>query len=232
MIDKSISYSEFAQIHINKYDYADHNYWNVQCNENKIIRKEIREYYRDKQEFHCAYCNRLRQDFNGAQWDIDHIIPKQSHPQYLYTPRNLTVTCKDCNGIKAKKNVLTESIDASQSFPITKDSYIIIHPHYDNYADNIICLYTSDGRVYHIPRTHKGQKTFDICGLIRFTEAITETVEINDDTGTLLCLIDEVTLKLKEILDRQLSVGITIPPDVFAILLKGQLDQIVSSVKR
>lgn len=230
MINKPISYSALAQVHIDKYDWMDHTFWNVTCDENKEIRKEVREYYREQQRFHCAYCNRLRQDFNGGQWDIDHIIPKQSHPQYLYTPKNLTVTCKDCNGKKSKKNVLAENIDASDYYPITQESYIIIHPHFDNYTDNIVCAYNPDGMIYHRPLTDKGKKTFEICGLIRFTEMITGTSEIINETGSVLDLTDKVTNELKESFDKQLSQFDYLPSELLAHLLKLKLEQITGGM--
>lgn len=226
MIDEPIVYSESALVHINKYDGTDHTYWNVPCNENKAIRKEIREYYRNKQEFHCAYCNRLRQDFNGGQWDIDHIIPKQSHPNHLYTPKNLTVTCKDCNGKKTNKNVLAENVSASPDYPATPDSYIIIHPHFDNYSDNILCRYTADGKIYHEAQTDKGRKTFDMCGLIRFTEMIAGTSEINVETETTQDLTDATTLELNDSFDRLMSEFDELPREFLASFLKRKLVEI------
>ncbi|HDI3034539.1 TPA: HNH endonuclease [Cronobacter turicensis] len=226
MIVNPISYSQQVRIHIDKYDGKDHTYWNVTCDQNKAIRKEIREFYRTEQSFHCAYCNRLRQDFNGAQWDIDHIIPKQSHPQYLYTPKNLTVTCKDCNGKKGKGNVLVDHVDASLCFPISGESYAIIHPHFDEYLDNIRCRTTADGKIIHEPFTPKGIKTFNLCGLIRFSDMIAGTSEVIEETGESLDLTDGITEELREAFDRQISEFDYLSDLQLAQLLKGKLSQI------
>jgi len=230
VIINAISYSQEARIHIDKYDGNDHTYWNVTCEENKAIRKEIREFYRAEQRFHCAYCNRLRQDFNGAQWDIDHIIPKQSHPQYLYTPKNLTVTCKDCNGKKGKVNVLLAHVDASQYFPISSESYAIIHPHFDKYSDNILCSTTVDGMIHHEPFTPKGIKTFNLCGLIRFSEMIAGTSEVIEETGDRLDLTDGITEELRDAFDRQISEFDYLSDSHLAQLLKRKLSQITGVV--
>lgn len=228
MINNSIVFSLTAKVHIDKYDGVDHTYWNVNCPENSAIRKEIREYYRGIQNFHCPYCNRLRQDFNGGQWDIDHIIAKQTYPEHLYTPKNLAATCKDCNGKKSNKNVLAQDVNAAGYYPSDQTNYIIVHPHFDDYNTNIESRYMSDGKIYHIPLTEKGRITFDICGLQRFTEQITETTIEIQESGTILDMTDDTTSQLRYAIDELNNDLSRLPVHVQAEWLRQKLSQISS----
>lgn len=230
MINNPIVFSESAQEHIARYNGTDHTYWNVICAENSAIRKEIREYYREIQDFHCPYCNRLRQDFNGAQWDIDHIIPKQTYPEHLYTPENLATTCKDCNGKKSHKNVLAENIDASGHYPSNQNDYIIIHPHFDDYAANIECRHTPDGKIYHIPLTEKGRETFGICGLQRFSEQVAGTSIEIQETGTILDITDSTTAQLRDALETLNSNFSQLSPHIQAAWLRQKLSQLSNAI--
>lgn len=228
MIDEPIAFSDAALEHIEKYDGVNYKYWNVDCPENSAIRKEIRGYYRSKQQFKCVYCNRLRQDFHGGQWDIDHVVPKQIYPHFLYEERNLVVTCKDCNQKKSNKNVLAENTDASQNYPNQKENYKIIHPHFDNYLDHIDVSYNHSGMIIHKFKTQKGVFTFETCGLIRFSEMLNETSEVNEENQTSLDLTDPLVLELSTNLDRLISELGGANQSVLADILRDKLRMIVN----
>lgn len=183
MINRPIVYSATAQEFVDTFN-GDASHWDGTCAVRKAFRKEVRDYHRDEQEFTCPYCGRLREEFHGGQWDIDHIIPKSSYPQYLYTPRNLAVTCKDCNTHKSKKNPLLITLDSGAPYPENTVSYKIIHPHFDSYNEHITLRKDKKGRSYHEVITDKGRETFLMCNLIRFSEVICGTSEFIPELGT------------------------------------------------
>lgn len=192
MIRRPIVYSVAAQSFVNTFN-GEATHWDGMCATRKAFRKEVRDYYRNEQEFICPYCGRLREEFHGGQWDIDHIIPKSSHPQYLYTPKNLAVTCKDCNTHKSKTNTLASSLEQDENYPENADSFIIVHPHFDNYEEHITLLKDSKGRSYHEVITDKGRETFEICHLIRFSEKASGTSEYVPELGIEIGITGELS---------------------------------------
>ncbi|MFS1897472.1 HNH endonuclease [Vibrio cyclitrophicus] len=127
------------------------------------LKKHIKDFYILSQDYTCVYCHQKIVVDHNAVWDTEHIVPKSTHPQFLFKPENLCVACKDCNGKKSDKNVLVNS--KRQSFSFDKQDYLIVHPHFDNYHEHIRIV--SDSLMF-LPRTDKGLYTIETCGLLRF----------------------------------------------------------------
>ncbi|KAA9173610.1 hypothetical protein F3K36_15725 [Delftia sp. BR1] len=73
------------------------------------LKAAIKEFYLKAQNFKCVYCQqRIVVEHHGA-WDIEHIIPKDVRPEFMFECANLCVACKDCNGDKWNKNVLIDN---------------------------------------------------------------------------------------------------------------------------
>ncbi|EEW9976583.1 HNH endonuclease, partial [Salmonella enterica] len=123
----------------------------------------IKSYYLLAQDYRCPYCHqKILVAHNGA-WDTEHIIPKDTHPDFMFEPQNLCVSCKDCNGEKSNKNILVNK--KIIRLPKKSKSYTIIHPHFDNFDDHIKII---DDALYFLPKTDKGRRTIEVCGLLRF----------------------------------------------------------------
>lgn len=139
-------------------------YWESKSNKMlEEIKKHIKDYYLIAQDFKCPYCQqKIKVTHNGA-WDTEHIIPKDTHPDFMFEPQNLCVSCKDCNGEKWNKNVLRNK--KAIRLPKKTNNYVIIHPHIDHYNDHIKII---DSALYFLPKTDKGRKTIEVCGLLRF----------------------------------------------------------------
>ena len=142
-------------------DVKSGDYWN---SENFTeVKKYIKDHYKVAQDYTCVYCQQKIIVEHGMAWDIEHIIPKSPYPQFLFTEKNLAISCKDCNGTKSDKNVLINS--KRKTFPKKSEDYTIVHPHFDEYGEHIKVI--ADSQVY-IPTDEKGKNTIEICGLLRF----------------------------------------------------------------
>ncbi|OYT78262.1 HNH endonuclease [Pseudomonas sp. PGPPP2] len=140
------------------------------------LKKAIKDYYLVAQDFTCAYCRqRIEVAHNGA-WDADHIVPKDTHPRFMFEPRNLCVSCKDCNGNKSNKNVLVNK--RRVKFPIKSEDYLLCHPHYDNYDEHVSVLSVAG---FYLPKTEKGRALVEVCGLLRFLYKFSGFQSVNDD---------------------------------------------------
>lgn len=127
------------------------------------LKKHIKDFYILNQGYKCVYCRQKIVVKHNSSWDAEHIIPKNTHPQFLFKPENLCISCKDCNGAKLDKNVLVNP--SRQSFCYDKEAYIIVHPHFDVYDEHIKVV--SDSLMF-LPRSKKGLYTIESCGLLRF----------------------------------------------------------------
>ena len=190
MITNTIVFKQRQVDHIATFDNTA-THWDGRCAERVALRIAIRKHYLKEQNRQCPYCHRLRQDTHGYCWDIDHIIPKSTYPIFTYEPRNFAVTCKECNRSKDKLNVLSPTATIDSNYPQSKDDYIIIHPHLDEYTENMKVSYTRDLKIYHTPLKDKGRETFRICGLNRFTEEVAGTSEYIAETETVIGFDDD-----------------------------------------
>lgn len=138
-------------------------YWDRDDECVKRIKKEIKDFYLLQQDFTCVYCRQRIVVQHHAAWDTEHIIPKSSHPQFMFEPKNLCIACKDCNNEKRAKDVLKNP--RRITFPSVSGDYLMVHPHFDSYGDHIHLLPHS---LFFMPRSEKGVHTIEICGLLRF----------------------------------------------------------------
>lgn len=127
------------------------------------IKLHLKKHYIAEQGQKCAYCRVDLHTSHGMVWDAEHIIDKDSSPQWTFEPLNLCVSCKDCNQYKGTRAV-TKSV-SYKKFPIKKVNYLIVHAHFDNYVDHI--QVAVPGVTYRF-KTEKGKNTIDICGLLRY----------------------------------------------------------------
>lgn len=128
------------------------------------IRKTIKDYYIIAQDYTCPYCKQRVEVNHNASWDAEHIIPKSTHPFFVFEPLNLCVSCKDCNNEKRDKPVLENN--NRRTMPNKSEDYIIVHPHLDEFGEHIKIIELAG---YYIPLTDKGRKTIEKCGLLRFS---------------------------------------------------------------
>lgn len=176
---EKIEFSGGDAAFISRYDGVSHEQWNSTEGFIVNLRKTIRSHYLSQQKYRCAYCRMEKKEQHGLTWDVEHIIPKATHPKFLYEPENLAMACKECNIAKANKDVLVKPLSHSSSYPTKSEDYKIVHPHYDSYSENFE-LIVVEGRVTHRPKnSHKAKETFLMCDLIRFSYAFAEWEDFN-----------------------------------------------------
>lgn len=127
------------------------------------IRKTIKSHYLKEQDYTCFFC---RQKFivkSHRVWDTEHIISKSTHPSFMFEPKNLCVTCTDCNNDKRDGKVLDR--ESRVRFPNISSAYKIVHPHFDIYDEHISVLVVGQLYTYKTP---KGRYTIRAYGLDRF----------------------------------------------------------------
>jgi uncharacterized protein (TIGR02646 family) len=129
------------------------------------LRSRIRQYYRDVQNGVCPYCQERIATRSAGNAQVEHIIPKIEHINFMFEPKNLCVSCGDCNEYKSKNSVTKNDFTVCnnhnpQRYPISKNTFKIVHPHFDTYEEHLI----KEGLFYR-DLTPKGHFTIGICKL-------------------------------------------------------------------
>lgn len=157
--------------------------WDSYCL--RDFKNRVRKYYRKEQGLKCAYC-RMDISLGTNNFYIEHIVPKSTHPEWMYEPANLCLSCVNCNSSKNKKNVLLHK--TYSKFPTASNEYLIVNPHTDNYFENIEIV---EGLLYK-GLTEKGMYTIDVCHLTRtdlLLERAKKRIEVEQDANSYLKLM-------------------------------------------
>ncbi|MCT4501341.1 hypothetical protein N0U25_26430 [Pseudomonas sivasensis] len=65
------------------------------------LKKQLRLALKNRQEPRCCYCKRwLLNNANAAP--IEHVLSRDTYPEFALQPRNLAIACVDCNSVKGK----------------------------------------------------------------------------------------------------------------------------------
>lgn len=134
------------------------------CDELNSIRARIKEFYLRAQKLKCCYCRQPFPTTHGRAWDVEHVLAQSSHPEFMFEPENLAISCIDCNAAKRNQSVLTRPF---RRFPRKSNAYSIVHPHYDDWNEHFVL-----GSVVYAPRTEKGARTIVVCQLFRFYQIL------------------------------------------------------------
>lgn len=137
-------------------------YWDGDGKDIVAIKKEIKDHYLLAQDYACAYCKQRIEVKHNGMWDTEHIINKDEYPDFMFEPRNLCVSCKDCNTIKGKKSVIRRK---RKTYPRLARHYTFCHPHYHDYYQHVRVIKEA---MFYLPITDEGREMIEICGLLRF----------------------------------------------------------------
>jgi len=166
VILNSVVYSETSAALVSRYN-ADtdkaSNYWSDV--EVTPIRQEIKAHYIREQQHLCCYCGIPDSSTHGLDWDAEHIVPQNRHPEFLFTEVNLGVACRECNQSKRDKETLADP--SVSTYPSTSEAFHIVHPHFDEWSDHIL-----RDHLTYASFTEKGRWTIKECRLTRFDERV------------------------------------------------------------
>lgn len=112
--------------------------WEKGDNNSKDLRNKISEYTLMQQSNLCAYC----EDFIPGGAQLDHIVPKQLHPEFCYEPKNLLTSCAVCNMyIKNAGDTIKPPVKRRYEH----NSFTIVHPYFND--PNLHIKYTNEDKV-------------------------------------------------------------------------------------
>ncbi|CAM1369370.1 HNH endonuclease family protein [Tenacibaculum litopenaei] len=148
----------------------------------EAVRSEIRNYYKTKQNAKCAFCQQPVSLVSAFNCQVEHIVPKKLHEDFMFTPTNLCVICADCNQIKRDQETLNEipetmtQASKRKKYPRSSGAFKIVHPHFDVWHDHIVIF--DD---LYVDQTMKGHFTIGACKLNRKLHEFGYVEEITND---------------------------------------------------
>ncbi|WP_146068072.1 HNH endonuclease [Cryobacterium sp. M96] len=166
MIETPVEFSATLATVVNAFDglpraHQQASFWaDPSTNE---VKSHIKTHYILEQSNRCCYCDHHLPTNNHRMWDIEHIVPRLSHPQFMFRPDNLAVSCPDCNREKGTFQMLVNA--RLVRYPVISAAFKLVHPHFDNFKDHILRV-----NYVYVPKTKKGTETIRRCNLLRFAQ--------------------------------------------------------------
>ncbi|MDO8270431.1 MAG: HNH endonuclease [Gammaproteobacteria bacterium] len=104
------------------------------------LKRRIKNHCRVELGEVCCYCVRNTFGEHNYVLHVEHVLPR-SHAdfsQYIFEPRNLSVSCFRCNaGIKKADISFLTRLEDAQRRPFESETYKFIHPNLDVYFDHL-----------------------------------------------------------------------------------------------
>ncbi len=159
-ITNAVNLEDYEEI-INNNPHDNSKDWSLGCYNG--LKTHAKEHYSIIQEDICFYC-KINLRHGGYGEPIEHIVPKDDKPQWMFEPKNLALSCYACNTKKNAENTLSATGISSIDYPNNRNDFSIYHPHFDVWDDDFSIFY----EYFLLPKTDKGRETFRICKLDRF----------------------------------------------------------------
>lgn len=125
------------------------------------FKERVKNFLAPRQQKLCAYCRTYMPEAS-YYYEIEHIVPKNPHPVWMFEPQNFCLACRRCNAKKLDNETLTNP--NTVVYPDDSTGFII-NPYHDIYSDHIELV---EG-LFYSGKTSKGIKTIELCNLSRYS---------------------------------------------------------------
>lgn len=170
--------------------------WDSGKSQIKSFKENLREDMYEKQNELCVYC-RIHVSNACFPMHREHIVHKVAHPQWVFLPENLCVSCYWCNLYKGTTEVLVDP--ETTSYPQSEEGFKIIHPLYDRYSEHIELI----GGILYRGKTDKGKFTIDACHLYRaeLAEERVKQIKIEENKGSVIAGLMQLLAQSEQYVD-------------------------------
>lgn len=105
--------------------------WSQECFTS--LKRYFRKQHYQTQQRRCAYCRRQLNPL-GINEHIDHIVARSIKPGWMFKPRNLVLTCYQCNTQKTNHSALKHN--KHKRLPRRKRHYTLYNPYVHRWYDH------------------------------------------------------------------------------------------------
>ncbi len=153
---------------------------------NPIINKEdwnskvfssLKRYFRYEhyktQKRRCCYCRRLLNPL-GINEHIDHLVARSIREGWMFKPRNLVLSCYQCNTQKLNSNILQVGKNFKR-LPQKKENYVFFNPYVHKWIDH----FEIEDDLFIKAKSATGQNTIIELSLYDYKYSIKYAEEVN-----------------------------------------------------
>lgn len=153
-LTKPIEFSPEQNDYLNSLKPFSKSDWDEHENEDMMIsiKKTIKDELSKIQGDYCIFCGMHKDICARSSFEREHIAPKSKHPEFLFEPYNLVLSCNQCNKLKGKKTTIS-----TYSINYKENVFTIIHPYFDKFDDHIQFVF--DKGIVLRYKTEKGKET-------------------------------------------------------------------------
>ncbi|MDZ3826564.1 MULTISPECIES: HNH endonuclease [Pseudomonas] len=121
---------------------------NISDTKCKALKALLRERLKSRQKPRCCYCKRWLLNTAYAS-PIEHVLPRDTYPEFALHMRNLAIACYDCNQLKAA--VDWAAFTGSRRFyPGIEAADHFYHPRYHHYDEHIRYMRVESNRLQFV----------------------------------------------------------------------------------
>jgi len=103
--------------------------------DDRAVKAAFRAYLSAAQNGRCCYCRQWLVNTAYAR-PIDHIIPRDTFPQFSLYFWNLAVACADCNGVKTNSQWQSDMV-VNATYPPPDTFVKMFHPRFHEYSNHV-----------------------------------------------------------------------------------------------
>lgn len=90
------------------------------------FKERVKSFLASRQQRLCAFC-RTRIESGTYYYEIEHIVSKQLHTNWMFDPHNFCLSCRRCNAKKSNNETLVNA--NCQDYPTDGVGFNIINPY-------------------------------------------------------------------------------------------------------
>lgn len=143
-------------------------------------KSQIKELLKIKHKHQCCYCRRSFVGEFNMVIDIEHVLPKEKFPEWIFEIENLSLSCKRCN-MNVKNDDIEFYKEQVGTYSRDSDAYKIIHPNYDDWNLHMkyFCWIENDLRIIkYVPLANSSKAAFTYA-YMRLDELEIKTLNIS-----------------------------------------------------
>jgi len=162
------------------------------------IKSAFRDFLTPQQDHRCCYCRRLLLNHGSAK-PIEHILPRQTFPQFSLYYWNLSICCADCN--RKKGDRIWGAFDSMKlSYPDPTEFVDFFHPRFHVYDSHVrFFRIETNGTAFSIYRGITTQGKHLCSNLLKFISAKETLCCNNPALAPSLAKLDNFLVKAEDL---------------------------------
>jgi len=137
------------------------------------LKRNFRYQHYKKQKRRCTYCRRILNPL-GINEHIDHLVARSIRKGWMFKPRNLVLTCYQCNTQKSAAPILPSGLRFKR-LPKQPNNYTLFNPYVHKWSEH----FEMEDDLFLKARSIEGQNTIRELKLFDYKYSLKYAEEVN-----------------------------------------------------